>query len=81
MNKKPLETAENAIAYLSSLLDEASNSYSLQNRVVVVSKSRKVIAKHRMMETMQAKIEFIEHKLREVVRLFRTLTSRGFPFF
>ena len=81
VNKKPLETGENTITFLSSLLDEATNRYGLQNRVVVVSEARKVIAKHRMMETVQAKIEVTEHKVREVVKLFIPLMSREFPFF
>ena len=37
VNKKPLETTENAITYLSSLSNKASSSYSLQNRVAIVS--------------------------------------------
>ena len=37
VKKKPLETAENTMTYLSSLSDEASSSYGLQTRVVVVS--------------------------------------------
>ena len=81
VNKKPLETAESTITFLSSLLDKATNSYSLQNRVIVVSEARKAIAKHRMMETVQAKIEVTKHKVREVVNFFRPLTNRGFPFF
>ena len=63
VNKKPLQTTENAIAYLSSLSEEASNSYGLQNRVSFVSEARKVIAKHRMMETVHTKIDVTEHKL------------------
>ena len=81
VNKKPLKTAESTITYLSSLSDEASNSYGLQNKVVVVSGTRKVIAKHRMMETVQAKMEVTEHKIQEVVNIFRPLTNRGLPFF
>ena len=63
VNKKPSETAESSITFLSSLSDEATNRYGLQNRVIVVSEARKVIAKHRMMETVQAKIEVTEHKV------------------
>ena len=37
INKRPLEIAEWAITYLSSLSDEASNSLGLQNRVTVIS--------------------------------------------
>ena len=50
VNKKSLETAENAMNYLSSLSNEASNSYGIQNRVIVVSAAQKVIAKHMMKE-------------------------------
>ena len=81
MNKKPLETTENAITYLRSLSDEASSTYGLQNRVTVVSAARKVIAKCRMKETVQAKIELIEHKIQEVIKLSKPLTSKGLPFF
>ena len=81
VNKRPLETAENAMTYLSSLSDEASSSYSLQTRVVVVSVARKVIAKHRMKETVQPKIELTEHKIQEVIKLSKNLTSKGLPFF
>ena len=63
VNKKPLETTESAITFLSSLSDEATNSYGLQNKFVVVSESRKAIAKHRMMETVRAKIDITEHKV------------------
>ena len=81
VNKKPLETIESAITFLSSLSDEASSSYGLQNKVDVVSEARKVIAKHRMMEIVQAKMEVTEHKIQEVIKLFRPLTNRGLPFF
>ena len=63
VNKKPLETVESVVTFLSSLSDETSNRYGLQNRVTVVSEARKEIAKHRMMETVQAKIEVTEHKV------------------
>ena len=69
------------MTYLSSLSDEASSSYGLQNRVTVVSAARKVIAKHRMKETVQVKIELIEHKIRGVIMLSKPLTSKGLPFF
>ena len=81
VNKKPLETAENSITYLSSLSDIASSSHGLQNRVIVVSAALKVIDKHRMKEIVQAKIELTEHKLWEVIKLFRPLMSKGLPFF
>ena len=40
-----------------------------------------MIAKHRMLKTLQAKIEVIEHKVKEVIRLFKPLVGRGIHFF
>ena len=34
-----------------------------------------------MRETVWAKIELTKHKLQEVIKLFRSLTSKGLPFF
>ena len=64
-----------------SLSDEASSSYGLQNRVSIVFVAQKVIAKHRMKEIVQAKIELTKHKIREVIKLSKPLTSKGLPFF
>ena len=58
-----------------------ANRYGIQNKGFFVSRARKVIAKHRMLETVQAKIGIIEHKVQEVSRIFRPLVDRGIPFF
>ena len=34
-----------------------------------------------MLETVQAKIDIIDHKVNEVIKLFKPLVSRGIPFF
>ena len=34
-----------------------------------------------MLETVREKIEFIKQKVLEVIKLFKTLVSRGIPFF
>ena len=81
MQKRPVETLENVVAFLSSLSNDFANRYDIQNRVVVVSGARKVIAKYKMLEIVQAKIEVIEHKVKEVIRLFKPLVDRGIPFF
>ena len=80
IEKRSLATTNNSISFLSSLSNDFANRYSIQNRVVVVSGARKVIAKNRMLETVQAKIEVIEHKVKEVIRLFKPLVGRGIHF-
>ena len=42
---------------------------------------RKVIAKHRILEIVRAKIDVIEHKVKEVIKLFKPLVDRYIPFF
>ena len=80
-HKRPLATTKNSITFLSSLSNDSAKRYGIQNRVVVVSGARKVVAKHRMLETIRAKIEFIEHKFVEVIKLFKPLVCKGIPFF
>ena len=76
-----MATAENAINFLSSFSDDSTNRYGIQNRVVVVSGARKVVAKHNMLEVVQAKIKFIKHKVLDIIKIFRPLVRRGLPFF
>ena len=40
-----------------------------------------MVRKHRMIDTVQAKIDIIDHKVKEVIKLFKQLVSRGIPFF
>ena len=81
VQKRLVATTKNVVSFLSSLSDDLANRYSIQNKVVVVSEARKVIAKHRMLETVQVKIDVIEHKVKEVIRLLKPLVDRGIPFF
>ena len=81
VQRRPLETAENAINFLSSFSDDSTNRYGIQKRVVVVSRARKVVAKHRMLEIVRAKIEAIEHKVLKVIKLFKPLVIKVLPFF
>ena len=81
MNKRPAEVAKNAVEFLSSLSDYLVSKYVIQNRVAIISRARKVIDKHRMLDTVLAKIGIIDHKFKEVIKFFKPLVERGFPFF
>ena len=81
IQKRPMERVKNAITFLRSLSDNFSNRYGIQNRVVVVYGARKVVSKHIMLETIRAKIEFIKHKVLEVIKIFKPLVRKGLPFF
>ena len=81
VQKRPTMIEENVVSFLSSLSDDVANRYNIQNRVAIISGDKKVIAKHRMLDTIHAKIGIIEHKVKEVIRLFKPLVYKGIPFF
>ena len=80
-HKRPMEVAQNAINFLSTLSKDQTSRCGIQNRVAFISGSRKVVGKHRMLDTIQAKIDIIDHKVKEVIELFKPLVRRGIPFF
>ena len=52
MQKRHMATMENDIAFLSSLSNDFADRYGMQKRVAIVSSARKVISKHKMLETV-----------------------------
>ena len=81
MSKILAKVAKNAIEFLISLSDDLVSKYDIQNRVAIIFGARKVISKHRMLHIVLAKIGIIDHKVREVIKLFKPLVDRGVPFF
>ena len=81
MNKRPAEVAKNVVEFLRSLSYDLLSKYGIQNSVAIIYGARKVIAKHRMLDTVLAKIDIIDHKVKEVIKLFTPLVDRGVPFF
>ena len=81
VNKRSTQVDKNAIEFLSSLSDDLVSKYGIQNRVAIICWATKVISKHRMLYTILAKIYIIDHKFKEVIKLFKPLVDRGVPFF
>ena len=52
VQKRPTVIVENVVSFLSALSDDLANRYNIQNRVAIISGARKVIAKHRMLDTV-----------------------------
>ena len=81
VNKRPAKVAKNAVEFLISFSNDLVSKYGIQNNVAIISRDRKVIPKHRMLDTILAKIDIIDHKVKEVIKLFKPLVDRGVPFF
>ena len=75
------KVAKNAIEFLISLSDDLVSRYGIQNRFAIIFGARKVIAKHRMLYMVLAKIGIIDHKVKEVIKLLQPLVEKGVPFF
>ena len=80
LHKRPAEVAQNVINFLSTLSEDQTSRCGIQNRVDVISGARKVVGKHRMLDTVQVNIDIIDHKVKEVIELFKPLVRRGIPF-
>ena len=80
LNKNPMEVAQN-VNFSSTLSEDQVRRFDIQDRVVVISWARKVIGKYRMLDTVEAKVDIISHKIKEFIDLFTPLVSRVIPFF
>ena len=76
-----MEVAQNAINFLSTLSEDQVRRFDIQDKVVITSWARKVVGKYVMLNNVQAKVDTISHKFKEVTNLFTPLVSRGIPFF
>ena len=81
LNKNPMHVTQNAVEFLSTLSEDQIKRMGIHEKVVVVSWARRVIGKYRTMETVQAKMDIINHRVKEVISLFNPLVNKGIPFF
>ena len=81
LNKKPIDTTNNAIKFLNSLIEEEIKKGNIHDRVLVITWARKVVNKYHHLATIQVKIDFTHHQIKEFIELFNPLFRRGIPFF
>ena len=81
LNKKPIDTTNNAINFLKSLTEEEIKKRNIHDRVLVITCTRKVVNKYHHLATVQAKINVMHHQIKEFIELFNPLFRRGLSFF
>ena len=79
LNKKLIDTTNNAIKFLNSLTEEEIKKENIQDRVLVITWVRKVVNKYHHLEKFQVKIDVMHHQIKELIELFNTLFRRGLP--
>ena len=58
-NKKHVDTTNNTINFLNTLLDEDLSTMGIKDRIIVITLVRKVVGKHQHIKIVQAKIYII----------------------
>ena len=56
LNKKPIDTTNNAINFLNSLIEDEIKKSNIQDRVLIITWARKVVNKYHHLETIEAKL-------------------------
>ena len=81
MDKRPLDTAESAIKFLNSLTDEDIRRGNIRDRIPTITWARKVICKHRHINMVEAKWNFMRKQADDFFEKAKPLVQRGIPFF
>ena len=81
LNKKPIDTTNNAIKFLNSLTEEEIKKGNIHDRVLVITWEREVVNKYHHLATIESKIDVMHHQIKESIELFNPLFRRGLPFF
>ena len=66
---------------MNSLTEEEIRKSNIQYRILVITLARKVVNKYHHLETVQAKINVMNHQIKEFIELFNPLFKRGPTFF
>ena len=69
LNKNPIDTTNNAIKFLNSLIEEEIKKANIQDRVLVITWVRKVVNKYHHLATVEVKIDVMHHQIKELFEL------------
>ena len=81
LNKKPIDTTNNAIKFLNSLIEEEIKKGNIHDRLLVITWERKVVNRYHYLSTFEVKIDVMHHQIKEFIELFNPLFRRGHPLF
>ena len=80
LNKRPMDTTNNAINFLNKLMEQDIRQANIQDRFLVITWARKVVNKHRHLEIVEAKVNCMHNQVKEFIIRFSPLFKRGIPF-
>ena len=81
MEKKPLNTAHNAVNFLNSLTYQNLQDIGIKDRVEIVLWAKKFINKHQLMKIVQDKVNQMSSQIKYFRVAFKYLFDDGLPSF
>ena len=81
MEKKPLNTAQNALNLLNSLTYQNFQDIGIKDRVAIVPWAKKFINKHQLMKVVQDKANIMSSQIRDFKLAFKDLFDDNLPTF
>ena len=81
LHKRPFDTAEGAINFLNSLTDEDIKQGNIWDRIPVITWARRAVHKHRHLNMVEAKWNFMHKQADDFAKKFKILFQRGLHFF
>ena len=81
MEKKPLNTAQNALYFLNSLTYKKLQEIGIKDRVAIVLWSKKFIKKHQLIKVVQDKSNAMSSQINDFKRAFKELFEDDLPSF
>ena len=69
LNKNTIDTTNNEISFLNSLIEEEIIKENIQDRILVITWARKVVNKYHHLETVQANVDVVHHQIKGFIQL------------
>ena len=81
MEKKPLNTAHNALNFLNSLTYQNLQDIGIKDIIAIVLWAKKFINKHQIMKVVQDKMNTMSSQIKDSRLAFKDLFDDGLPYF
>ena len=81
LNKNPADIDKNTINFLNALSQDDLRTMGIKYRITVITWIMKVVGKHEHVDTVQDKIDIMQHPINVLKGLFVSLFQNGFPYF
>ena len=77
LNNKLIDTSNNIVSFLNGLLDDDLKTMGIKERISVITWAIKVVGKYQHLDSVQAKIDIMQHQVKMFIDLFTPMFKMG----